>query len=138
MKEAELSLSQVELDFATIIYDDGIAHIQFKEGAELEPEHIDKMNKVIMKLSGGKTICTLSDSRVRMTATKEAREYGADNPYTKYRLATAVVVNSTALKLMANFYIRFNKPKIPTRLFEDVNEAKKWLKTFLVKERSFI
>ncbi len=43
--------------------------------------------------------------------------------------ATAVVVDTLAYKLIANFYLKFNKPKRPYKVFSKEEEAIKWLKT---------
>ena len=53
----------------------------------------------------------------------------------KYReeisCADAYVLKSLAQKIIANFYIRLNKPKIPTNFFTDEDSAIEWLTTFL-------
>jgi hypothetical protein len=39
----------------------------------------------------------------------------------------ALFVNSLAYRMMANFFIRFDKPPIPTKLFSDRDKAIDWL-----------
>ncbi len=43
--------------------------------------------------------------------------------------ATAVIVNSVPYTLIANFYLKFNKPKHPYKVFKNRNEALAWLKS---------
>jgi hypothetical protein len=40
----------------------------------------------------------------------------------------AVVVNSSALKFLGNFYLKIKKPVIKTRIFDSEAEATQWLK----------
>lgn len=114
-----------------MIYDNGIVHVKFNEGSEVEPRDVDEIHSGALRLSGGRPYCTLADSRVNMTSTKEAREYSSKGLYKENHLANAILVNSTAVKLMANFYMRFYKPPIPTKIFNTEVEACNWLKTFL-------
>jgi hypothetical protein len=62
---------------------------------------------------------------------KDNRDYWAKKGSCPYSKADAFMVNSTAMKLIANFYLRINKPERPTKMFTDEKEAIKWLKTFL-------
>jgi hypothetical protein len=39
----------------------------------------------------------------------------------------AFVIQSFAHRLIANFYIRYRKPEIPTKIFQTEEEAEKWL-----------
>ncbi|QMU28303.1 DUF7793 family protein [Adhaeribacter radiodurans] len=72
--------------------------------------------------------CLFDITQVKET-TKEARDFMA-NEGNDLVLASAMVVNSPMLKMMANFYIMVNKPKNPTRLFTDRESALEWLKQF--------
>ncbi len=42
-------------------------------------------------------------------------------------LSRAIVITSLNERLLANFYITFNKPIIPTKIFKNYNEAIDWL-----------
>lgn len=46
------------------------------------------------------------------------------------RIAEAILVETTANRLMANVYVNYNKPRIPTKIFTNEEEAIKWLKSF--------
>lgn len=60
------------------------------------------------------------------TFSKKNQEYAAKN----IEINTHAIVNdSLSIKLLGNFYIRMNKPIVPTKVFSDVDTAIKWLKT---------
>lgn len=52
----------------------------------------------------------------------------SNNPFSK---ADAFVIKSMAQKILANFYIKINKPERPTKFFNNKDEAINWLKPFI-------
>lgn len=62
----------------------------------------------------------------------ESRIYNSSLEVMDYCLAVALVSESLAGKLMANFFIKFNRPEAPTRFFNSEEEAIIWL----LKQRS--
>lgn len=92
--------------------------------------NIDEMDarenhKACQKLSGGKKMAILIDSRTATTATPEARDYSASAEVSEFVIARAILTDTLAVKLLGDFYAR--KPKSPTRLFKDEKEAIEWL-----------
>jgi hypothetical protein len=61
------------------------------------------------------------------TFSKEAREFVASAEVSKIVKADAFVINSLALKILMNGYLKFNKPNRPTRFFNDEKPAVEWL-----------
>ncbi len=61
----------------------------------------------------------------------ESREYWAEEDSSPYTLAEAFVMRWLPMKLIGNFYLNFNKPPRPKRIFTNRDEAAEWLKTFL-------
>ena len=51
-----------------------------------------------------------------------------NNPYSK---ADAFIINSLAQKILANFYVKINKPERPTKFFDKEDEALEWLKQYI-------
>lgn len=83
--------------------------------------------KVNAELAGAKRRPFLIDMNQVKTMSSEARAYYAGPEPTKSVTAVAIVTNSSVGKLVANFFLRLTTPLLPTRLFTDVEEAKKWL-----------
>jgi len=63
--------------------------------------------------------------------TKETREFSASEEGLRFSKAEAYVLNSLPHKIIANFYLRVNKPPVPTKFFGSIKEAEEWLKNFL-------
>ena len=75
----------------------------------------------------------LADSRYALEHTKESRDFYSSKEVSEKITAMAVLVDSIAMKLIVNFFINFNKPHFPTKLFNKKSTAEKWLYQFVKK-----
>jgi len=76
----------------------------------------------------GKRLCAnLIDIRNMFFIDSKTRSYAADQ-YRPHVAGTAVLVDSKISSSFANLYLKFSKPRVPTRLFTHEDEAVKWLK----------
>jgi hypothetical protein len=132
MKEQSQLICKVSTRMAdNILRDDGILEIKLKNGIEIEVDVIRENYLATQALVKGRRCPVLVDARVEeLYMSSEARELSASqSPGT--RVAEAVLVNTLAIRLMGNFYINFNKPTVPTKLFTSEEDAIAWLKTFI-------
>ena len=121
----KITLPQAELYFI----EDSIIKIDMLHNEEMEVPQIKEIFEAYLKLANGKPFSTLTDlSKSIGSSSNEARQYAADNSNSPNKIADALVFATLAKKLMANFYIQFNKPKCLTRAFTSVDAALKWLK----------
>lgn len=109
--------------------DDGILVVQIKEGIEVDILGVKENFEATFRMTESTRCLTLIDARCIFTSTQEARDYTAMHA-SHYRIAHAALINSLANRIVGNFYINFNKPCVPTKLFTSNNEAIKWLNTF--------
>ena len=58
------------------------------------------------------------------------REYTSSAEENKYTIADAIVTSTLSLNMAAKFYVRFNKPQMPTKVFKSRDEAIPWLLSF--------
>ena len=65
---------------------------------------------------------------------KASREYNGSEEVTKHCSAIGMLSTSLSQRIMANFFIRIIKPKVPTRFFATEQESMEWLKGFLPAE----
>lgn len=82
------------------------------------------------RITGGApflSMIDLTNKFVHFNFNDEAREYGAKGPMTKNIIKQAIVVNTMALKIVTNFYFRFNQPLYPSRAFNKTSLAIDWL-----------
>jgi hypothetical protein len=57
----------------------------------------------------------------------DARVYMSSDYALQYSIAEAFVLKSLSQRLIGNFYLKFQRPKVPTKLFSEIIEARKWL-----------
>lgn len=121
-----------ETDYVTMFIQDGIFQCYFKAMNVMDINVADASVKDRLKFFENTAYPCLFDITEVKETTKEARDFMA-NEGNDLVLASAMVVNSPMLKMMANFYIMVNKPKNPTRLFTDRESALEWLNQFKSK-----
>lgn len=71
-----------------------------------------------------------------ITIEKEVREYGSKPEMLKYTKASAIVQNSLAHRIIANFIIQVQRPPVPTKSFESIEDALTWFDALRIKERA--
>lgn len=59
--------------------------------------------------------------------TKEAREYLASEKGCRKIKCCAIIISSEVTKIIAKFFIKINKPVVPTNLFTSEEKARQWL-----------
>lgn len=107
-----------------------IVKMQFKQDIEVGIEDIRQNHKAAQKISKRKKHLVLLDARGFMTGSDKAKAFCASQSPLTYRIAVAVLVDSLAVRLRCNAFIQFNKPKVPTRVFSEEQQAMDWLKEF--------
>lgn len=112
-----------------LFIEEGVLICYFKETEllDLELARISVQERVAF--AAGQTYPSIFDITRMKQSTKEGRDYLA-NEGSELVSASAVVGSSPMLRMMANFYIMVNKPKIPTRMFTDRESAVEWLSQF--------
>lgn len=120
---------KVEIDKAIITkIEDKIICLQFKDGVDFEEDDAIETDKIFYDLCEGKPFCSLIDARVYGSISSKAREFFANDKLVKdIRIAEAFVLNNLATRMLAKFYINFNKPNNPIKIFSNVDDAKRWL-----------
>ncbi len=56
----------------------------------------------------------------------EIREWAADTSGNRYTHTDAIVIGSLSQKIISDFYLRFNRPSKPTRIFYSLDKAAEW------------
>lgn len=110
---------------------DNIVYVTFKEGVTLDVPMQYRMLEKYNEICDGKKLPFIFDAMDHVTITKEARDNATKIEHLSPVFATAVIANTLAYKLIASFYIKFNKPKGPFKIFRNEDEAVEWLKQFL-------
>ena len=126
------TIDEIKTAIGTVSFQEkGIIRYEIDNTDEITVENIKEFLEAVKKLGGGKPFCNIIVMKKFVQVDDEARKYSASEESNIYTIADAFVINSIALKLVGNFYIRYNKPVKPTRLFNNEEDALTWLRTFL-------
>jgi hypothetical protein len=129
-------MNVIDLEKATVsLLDENIIHIHIKTAREIELSDAVYIVEAMGKLGNGKKYPILIDAGSFSSVDKEARIFSAAAESNIYTMADALAYCNLAQKLLADFYIKYNKPVIPTRSFSDKEEAIAWLKTFVPRKQ---
>jgi len=110
-------------------WDNGIIYFRMDEHSEIKLEDSEFQYRYLQsKYDGINKLKILVDPGKFSTITKEAREYSTRPESNSMTKATAVVVNSTAQRLLVNFVINFTqKQTMKMKMFENKDKAVEWL-----------
>lgn len=118
--------------FWTWMGDDGICRTKTKPQAEITLKEAIENSTAVSSLYKNKKFPLLVDARNVKTMAKEARKHFSTNDRETRITSMAIMVKSPLSRVVGNFFMGLNKPKIPARLFDDENAAVEWLKTHLL------
>ena len=111
--------------------DDGILRQEFNIDTELTLQDAEESIATFARLSEGRPALVLVHMQGMKSATREARQYFEKTIAPPSYSAVAGLTSSAVNRVIGSFFLRFNKPNSPLRLFSSETEALKWLKGFL-------
>jgi len=125
-------IDQIESDWSIMTrYSPNILYVKYKPAEdELDVSFAKNQVENVNKICHGEPHHIIIDFRkTAVTFSPDAREFFAENEaHNKLRLSQVIIIDSLAHKLVANFYMRFNKPKSPTVIVNSEEQAMNWIK----------
>jgi ethanolamine utilization protein EutA (predicted chaperonin) len=127
-------MEEIKFSHTVVSYREPVVSLTFTEDSELDVAEIRELIAAAERLSGKKPYLLFSDARGNLAITPEARKVAAAKNEAPLLVANAVLVNNLGLSITANFFMKFNKPHFPVRVFYDEKKAMEWLMKFEVKK----
>ncbi|MCW3085287.1 MAG: hypothetical protein JWP12_2653 [Bacteroidetes bacterium] len=106
---------------------DDIVHVKYLHGQVIDVAEKKEELKANLEITGGNKMPFLLSFESYVTITKEAKEYSIEIELQQPFLVTAIIVDNLAYQLMADFYFKFYKPKVPYKVFKSETRALEWL-----------
>jgi hypothetical protein len=124
----ELSLiAEKDVDRAIFrLYEEGIYHVEVKKGQLITMDFIHAGYQFLDDNGGGRYY-NIYEFGSFSDVDPKVREWMAAPPIRSYTIADAIVINSLPLKMLADFYLKFDKPVNPTRVFNSRDRALDWI-----------
>ena len=114
------------------LLENGVLKVVVTEKFSMSLEQVIALVEGLERFAEGVSYPTLIVSDRLTTPTPEARSYMAGEGRTYFTMADAFLIRSLPQRLIGNFYLRFDRPPVPTRLFTDEQAALKWLENVRV------
>ncbi|MGZ3862398.1 MAG: DUF7793 family protein [Bacteroidia bacterium] len=109
--------------------DDGIIQFFYGDRIEYTMKETEELERAVEKITGGVTHKSLRVAGKFSNIDVEVMRYLSRGRGTLFTLADSFVIQSLAQKIIANFYLKINKPVLPTRFFNKIEEADVWLQS---------
>lgn len=105
-----------------------LLHVVIRTGEVLT---VDESNEIALWMKQHTTgkYKVLTAPQINSDIEPEVRNYLVQPQRAERVRADALVINNLPHRLLADFYLKFNRPDIPTRFFSSEEEAREWLKT---------
>lgn len=111
--------------------EDGIIRKIFLDNAQETLNDALESEEITKKLSGGKKRPMFVDFTALRSMDSDARSYYTGERAGALISACGGVTKSKIGKVISNFFIGFNRPPSPVKLFTSEDEAIEWLKKFV-------
>jgi hypothetical protein len=135
MCSSNFILRSVSLKKASVsLREDGIVQTTIYPEQELSIRDVQEVIDQIAVVGGQKMLPQLIVAGHLSGPDLEAMRYIASPGSSPYAIAEAYVITSLSQKILARFYLNFNKPDRPTKMFSYEEEAVAWLRE---KERIY-
>jgi len=124
-------MKRVNTEQAEILFrDDDVLEYHYSDGAVVGLPEARRMVDAALDLVGEAapcpTVVVAGDVKV---VTREARQFFAESEENRaISSCVGLVVTSPVARVIGNFFMGLNKPRVPTRLFKTVDDAVRWVK----------
>jgi len=121
-------LQEINIEYCHLqLFENDLVRIEIKGNFNIGATESEKITDILGSLANGKKMRVLMVADEITQFDKSAREYSAGEAGSRYTLGDALVVKNLAQKIMANFYVSVNKPKVPSKTFNNEEAARDWL-----------
>jgi len=114
------------------IYENHIYHVTIKKGEKVTLDII-RESYAFSDENGGGQYYNIFEFHSFSDIDPEVREWAASPTGNNYTIADAVVISSFPQKIIADFYMRYNKPVKPTKVFNSMEKAYEWVREIRLK-----
>lgn len=121
--------------FYTSLESEGYILTRVKTGSEIQLQDAKDNTAAVIKISDGINYPILVDLREIKSISKAARDHFSMRGRTPNVSAVAMLVKSPVSRIIGNFFIGFNQPVVPTRIFSGEKTAIEWVKNQVQRVR---
>lgn len=117
--------------YFTWMGNDGIARTKVKPDIDITLEMAVENTTVVSSFYKDKKFPILIDARGIKSMSREARDHFSTRGRDSKTNSFGIVIKSPLSRVIGNFFLGINKPTVPTKLFDNEEDAIEWLKNHL-------
>ena len=122
------TLHSIDLGFVRYeLRADNVVIVRLQDELMIDLEKAEKMNETLISITSGTPKKLLVFNGQFTSADTEARTFLASHSKLKQIEKCSVTIHSLSQRILANFFIKVNKPPFPIRFFTSKEAAEKWL-----------
>jgi hypothetical protein len=116
----------METDYVRIWVENDVLYITYLK-EQIDLPYAKNVVETRLKVSGGKSYPVMVDLNKVKGVCKEARAFLAGKEASDLISSSALLGTGELIRMLVNFYLFINKPKVPIRLFNNQSAALEWL-----------
>jgi hypothetical protein len=117
-------------DFVSLLIHEGILIGYYKKGAKINLQAAKNIVKTRLEFCNYKIYPVLAINLGIFTFDKEARDYLSSDEGIQGISAGGIFIDTQFTAILCNVYLKITKPRIPTKSFDNIESAIKWLSNF--------
>lgn len=114
--------------FLMNVHDDLLIEFKVKKHINLEASDVWESRDLSVNHIPGKKFFVLFEGEEDTNVSGDARRAGASEEYTKHVAALALFSNKLHEIIIGSLFLKINRPKVPTKFFDNSQEAIAWLR----------
>ena len=112
------------------LLNDGILRVDFGDRARITVAGMHHANQAHRELSGTPRPVLVSGKGL-VSVEEDAMAFCSDSEITEMTSAMALIVHSLLARHLGKLFLNYYKPPYPVKLFDDEQEAHRWLRRYL-------
>lgn len=121
-------MKTIKCDISTVsLIEDDVLLIDIDEDQQFELKDFLQLKDAAFNFGKGKRYFNIIDVGIFTVPDSETRQESASEKGCEFKKADAFVIYSLPQRIVGNFYLKINKPKVPTKFFNTIEAAKLWI-----------
>ncbi|MGZ3901108.1 MAG: DUF7793 family protein [Bacteroidia bacterium] len=127
MKRLKL-VQETKLPYAVVgLYSPALIRIEITADILITKKEAKELNDIMAQLSRGKALPYMLLANENTQFHSSARMYSASVEGSKHKSAEALIIRTLTHKLLADLYLKINKPRKPCKTFTNEEDGIDWL-----------
>ena len=120
--------------FRMVLHDDLLKEFIVKKNRELGEPDVRLSLRLTEQHYPGSRFYVLIEGEDGAAVSHDARRLAASPEYSRHTAALALHSKNVLMAIAGNLFLKINRPKVPTRFFDDRDKALSWLRLMMRSE----